>query len=269
LNDRGFYEDFWKGHQEELGRQMAIHVESRRPLLKMLEQHLPENRESSFLEVGCGTALDCCLLLERRPRATAFAMDLSAEAALIAQTNARQLAKRMFPMVADLNHLPFANGHFDLVFSQGVLEHFEQPWPVMEEQIRVLRPGGVLVVDVPQRYNLYTLYKKRSMRAGTWPWGWETEYSLGDLRGWAARFGLQVVSAVGHQHGRILDRLVMHPHRMVRNKLAAARNRAQGEPYQPGSMARAWEGLWDRVDAMLGPYLAINVAVAYRKAGQP
>jgi len=267
VNDRQFYEQFWAREQSALGQSLAIHKESRRPLLKMLARHLPAHRDTRFLEVGCGTALDCCLLLGERPRAAAYAIDLSAEAARLAQANARQLGKPMAAMVADLNQLPFASGKFDLVFSQGVLEHFEQPWSAMHEQLRVLRPGGVLVVDVPQRYNLYTLRKRRSMRAGTWPWGWETEYSVGDLQSWAARFDLEVLNAVGHQHGRILDRLIIHPHRMLHNKLAQHQGRAAKPHYQPGMIARAWESLWDGVDALLGPYLAINVAVAYQKPG--
>ena len=32
-----------------------------------------------------------------------------------------------------------------------------------------------------------------------------------------------------------------------------------------GRTPRGWEALWDSVDARLGPYLAINVAVAFRK----
>ena len=266
MNDRRFYEQFWQGQRDDFSRQMAIHVESRRPLLKMLQRHLPAAGASRFLEVGCGTALDCCLLLESRPEAAAFAMDLSVEAVRIARANAERLQRPLFAMAADLNHLPFAAESFDLVFSQGVLEHFEQPWRAMEEQVRVLRTGGVLVVDVPQKFNLYTLRKKRAMREGTWPWGWETEYSVGDLRGWAARFGLQTLAAVGHQHGRILDRLVVHPHRMIRNKLARNGHANGNGVYHPGPVARAWEGLWDRIDSAVGPYVAINVAVAYRKA---
>jgi len=68
------------------------------------------------------------------------------------------------------------------VFSQGVLEHFADPSAVMRDQVRVLKPDGVLVVDVPQKYNVYRLRKHAAMRAHRWPWGWETEYSVGELR---------------------------------------------------------------------------------------
>ena len=267
MNDRAFYERLWQSHQNDLAVQTAIHVESRRPLLHMLERYLPLHAQTRFLEIGCGTALDCCLLLDRRPRSQAFAIDFSLNAAALAKQNSGALGRQLTVASADVNSLPFHDASFDLVFSQGVLEHFEQPWSAIEEQVRVLKPRGVLVIDVPQKFNLYTLRKKRAMRAGTWPWGWETEYSLSEMRGWASRFGLQVVDAVGHQHGRILDRLVIHPHRMVRNKLAKYTRKANGNgTYLPGPLAQAWEGLWDRIDSKIGAHLAINIAVAYRKA---
>ena len=270
LNDRAFYERFWSGHTTPVELQLAIHSESRRPLLKLLARFLPESQPSRFLEVGCGTALDSCLLARMRPRAQAVAADLSAHAAALARRNARELGVALAAFTADLQALPFASGSFDLVFSQGVLEHFADPAPAVAEQARVLRPGGVLVVDVPQKFNWYTVGKRRAMRAGSWPWGWETEYSAGELHRWAERFGLEVCGACGHQHGRLLDRLVIHPHRMVRSKLRARNgsnglNGASRKPYSPGALARAWESGWDWLDTQLGPYLAINVAVAFRK----
>ncbi|MCB9438599.1 MAG: methyltransferase domain-containing protein [Anaerolineales bacterium] len=47
--------------------------------------------------------------------------------------------------VATANHLPFTNGSFDVVVSQWVVEHFEQPRDAFREMSRVLRPGGHLV----------------------------------------------------------------------------------------------------------------------------
>lgn len=268
MNDREFYEKFWAGYSTDLRSQLSIHRESRRPLHRLLAQYLPGKGPARVLEVGCGTALDCCLLAQARAGIEAVALDLSQRAISIAQRNAAQLGLPVRTLAADLTALPFPGASFDLVFSQGVLEHFTDPFPAVREQARVLRDGGVLVVDVPQKYNLYTLEKRRAMRAGRWSWGWETEYSVRELRGWGQQIPLEPMGAVGHQHGRILDRLVIHPHRTLHNKLT----RWRGMPangYQPGALARAWESLWDWVDARLGPYAAINVAVAFRKPVNP
>lgn len=52
----------------------------------------------------------------------------------------------------DIERMPFADASFDVVFSEGVIEHWvERParLAVMREMIRVLRPGGRLVLFVP------------------------------------------------------------------------------------------------------------------------
>ena len=266
-NDKQFYQTFWAGYSKDLAMQLAVHTESRRPLHKLLEGLIPADRPARFLEVGCGTAIDACLLAQRRPLASAVAADLSHEAMAVAQRYAQEMGVRLQLLAGDLKTLPFPDGEFDLVFSQGVLEHFEDPMPGVREQARVLKPGGTLLVDVPQKYNWYTVMKRRAMREGRWAWGWETEYSVADLRGWAAEAGLEAVAAVGHQHGKIVDRLLIHPHRLVRNKLAQRNGHRLATNYQPGAVARAWEGAWDWMDSVVGPYTAINVAVAYRKNG--
>jgi SAM-dependent methyltransferase len=52
-------------------------------------------------------------------------------------------------VVGDAHQLPFGNASFDVVVSKDTLEHFAQPWNVIPEVYRVLRPGGRFVIWVP------------------------------------------------------------------------------------------------------------------------
>jgi Methylase involved in ubiquinone/menaquinone biosynthesis len=55
-------------------------------------------------------------------------------------------------LVGDANALPFLDRQFDAVVSIGLLEHFENVERPLEEQWRVLRPGGwLLAYIVPER----------------------------------------------------------------------------------------------------------------------
>lgn len=45
--------------------------------------------------------------------------------------------------------LPFADNSLDLVISQEVLEHIEDPWETVSEVQRILRPGGIFYCQVP------------------------------------------------------------------------------------------------------------------------
>jgi SAM-dependent methyltransferase len=53
--------------------------------------------------------------------------------------------------VVDLNAgtLPFPDNHFDAVTIIAVLEHIFDPYSIIREIRRVLRPNGILVIDVP------------------------------------------------------------------------------------------------------------------------
>jgi SAM-dependent methyltransferase len=50
--------------------------------------------------------------------------------------------------------LPFASGSFDVVSMLAVLEHLPRPLTVLQEVTRLLRPGGLLIVTVPNTANL-------------------------------------------------------------------------------------------------------------------
>jgi SAM-dependent methyltransferase len=52
-------------------------------------------------------------------------------------------------VIGPLEKMPFATAEFDSILCNAVLEHVEAPEPVMREMVRVLRPGGHLVVAIP------------------------------------------------------------------------------------------------------------------------
>ena len=52
-------------------------------------------------------------------------------------------------LVADAHEIPFTDNSFDAVFSLAVLEHVLDPYKVVAEMLRVLKPGGILYSEVP------------------------------------------------------------------------------------------------------------------------
>jgi SAM-dependent methyltransferase/uncharacterized protein YbaR (Trm112 family) len=52
-------------------------------------------------------------------------------------------------ILADGHDLPFLSESFDAVVCQAVLEHVVDPWRCVQEMHRVLRPEGVIFVDLP------------------------------------------------------------------------------------------------------------------------
>lgn len=58
-------------------------------------------------------------------------------------------AKPRLDIIADGHFLPFKNASFDMVYSIAALEHVKKPWIVAGEILRVLRPGGYIILELP------------------------------------------------------------------------------------------------------------------------
>jgi SAM-dependent methyltransferase len=106
---------------------------------------LPDRRIHTTLDLGCWDGMTCWAL--RGLGKTAVGIDYSAAGF---DDRARRAGAQLLEM--DARHLQFADGTFDLAFSYNSFEHFEQPDEVLQEAIRVLRPGGYLHLEFGPLY---------------------------------------------------------------------------------------------------------------------
>jgi SAM-dependent methyltransferase len=99
-------------------------------------------RAARILDVGCGGGWSTLLLRERGHRA--HGMDLHNH-----RLDAAALAPDLPYTQGDAQTLPFEDGSFDVVSMHEVLEHVPLPQRALTEAMRVLRPGGRLIVVGP------------------------------------------------------------------------------------------------------------------------
>ncbi|MFO7916278.1 MAG: class I SAM-dependent methyltransferase [Candidatus Krumholzibacteriales bacterium] len=148
----------------------------------------------NILEVGSGSGRDGILF--SRMGATVISLDYSREALDLVKYQLRG-EDRVYLCCGDAFDLPFGDETFDLVFHQGLLEHFRNPEDMIDEHRRVLKKGGYLLVDVPQRYHYYTLVKHVLIWMGKWFAGWETEFSVRELEGLLRKHRFSIVRSYG------------------------------------------------------------------------
>lgn len=105
----------------------------------------------AVLEIGCGTGYTLGALRNSLPRAELTGTELFEEGLSVART--RWDSVRL--LQADARALPFGS-EFDLVGAFDVLEHIDDDAAALSETRRVLRPGGGIIVTVPQHRWLWS-----------------------------------------------------------------------------------------------------------------
>lgn len=147
------------------------------------------------LEVGAGTGRDAVALAAAG--AEVLTIDYVPGSLGLTQKAAGQAGADVFPVCGNGESMPFPDGTFDVVFHQGLLEHFRDPLPLLRENIRILKPGGTLLIDVPQTFHYYTLGKQVLIALNKWFAGWETQFTIGQLERLVRAEGLVVTRSYG------------------------------------------------------------------------
>lgn len=99
------------------------------------------------LDAGCGTAYGTAILSSAGADEV-VGVDL-AEGVL--DSVRAEMPESVELRVADLARLDLEDDSFDLVVCFEVIEHFEEPQAILDQLVRVLAPGGVLLVSSPNR----------------------------------------------------------------------------------------------------------------------
>ncbi len=129
--------------------------------------------------------------------AQAWGLDVSPP--IVSQAKAAFGATPSHFVVADVRQIPFAAGTFDAIYSMGTIEHFAESEEAVVELARLLKPGGRLILGVPNRHDpflrpwLVALLQRR----GWYGYGAEKCYSRRALRHMIERAGLTVVAETG------------------------------------------------------------------------
>jgi ubiquinone/menaquinone biosynthesis C-methylase UbiE len=141
-----------------------------------------------LLDLGCGRGAVLIAAARRLPTGHATGVDLwtkdqsgNSPEATLANAAAAGVADRVEVHTADMTALPFADQSFDVVTSALAIHNIHSPEgrrQALDEAIRVLRPGGrLLVADLAHMAKSYTAHlgqsRVRSLGPGYWyggPW---------------------------------------------------------------------------------------------------
>jgi SAM-dependent methyltransferase len=120
--------------------------------LELMGRRLSFDRVQDVLDIGCGVGHWGQLLANVLPR-TARVQGVDRDPIWVEKASSRAAARnwadRFSYQVSVAETLPFADASFDLVTCQTVLIHTPDPGAVVDEMIRVARPGGLILAAEP------------------------------------------------------------------------------------------------------------------------
>lgn len=131
-----------------LGRGFRSHADLVRT--HVLERHLP--RQGRIIEIGCAPGR-VLLTFRKRFGLEPFGVEYSpvGHQATLAEFE-RQRVDSSGILLDDFTDPEFRRRHgerFDVVFSDGLIEHFTNPAAAVAHHVELLKPGGQLVVGIP------------------------------------------------------------------------------------------------------------------------
>ena len=167
---------------------------------------------TKLLDVGCGTGRHI-LELSRFP-GTFVGLDMARDDLysfrwwLELTASKRPLVANVHMVQGDGERVPFADGDFDIVLCTETLEHVPDDRLILQELLRVLKPGGTLVISVPDEYSERILWKM-SYRYRNTPGGHVRIYRRNDIKRLIGESGARPY-AIEFRHSLEAVRWIVH-----------------------------------------------------------
>jgi ubiquinone/menaquinone biosynthesis C-methylase UbiE len=184
MNEQQLYEKQY-GEKKLMLQKMSF------PLLRRLFKRFDLSREdlvvsmldkgNKFLDLGCGNG---SLIFKLKDKfSELYGVDISPSRIKETEERARSISdsQKFHFIVSNLNEkIPLPDKMFDAITCVATLEHLFDPYFVIDEIYRLLRPDGILILEVPNiayfKYRLQLLFGKLPATSAAANWkesGWD------------------------------------------------------------------------------------------------
>jgi ubiquinone/menaquinone biosynthesis C-methylase UbiE len=152
----GWTDDLTHIHEEVAGDDHYIDRASRSHAVQELARHL-KARDAVVMDIGCSSGFLLQALQRQLPHLTLIGADC-------VQEPLEALAKSLprVPLLRfDLLECPLPDASLDAAVLLNVLEHIEDDKAALRQVYRLLKPGGIAVIEVPAGPELFDVYDKQ------------------------------------------------------------------------------------------------------------
>ena len=166
--------------------------------LKVVLRFIP-GFPKKILDVGCASGWFISKISKKFPKAKCYGIDI--------YDKGIKYAKKIYPKiefkVADAHKIPYKKNTFDLVICTEVLEHLDNPKSAILEIKRVLKKGGVAVIELDSGNLLFSIvwYLWRKFWGKVWNHSHLHSFNVAKLEQMILSCGLKILKRQGFNLG--------------------------------------------------------------------
>lgn len=161
-----YWKEFWQkeGKEEYSDEYKKIHFS----IMKDVEKIIKKYNYQTILDFGCGPAIIIRELAKKYYEKQFFGYDLSS---YIIKKNKKTKKRNLSFKNENLIKIP-KNQRFDLILSFSTLHYFKYPLKKIKELMKIVKNGGSLVINYPNKKLLnYVIKKEKNL--GYWKKRWK------------------------------------------------------------------------------------------------
>lgn len=153
INEKGWNDELTNLHENAAGDNHPIDKASREYATKQLVDNIPRE-DAIILEVGCSSGYMLKQIQELLPQAIVMGSDI-----ITKPLEKLALSAPHSPLFRfDFLQCPLPDSCIDAVVMLNVLEHIEDDSATVKQIYRILKPGGICIIEVPSGPHLYDIY---------------------------------------------------------------------------------------------------------------
>ncbi len=149
----GWTDGLTQFHEETAGSDHFIDLASRQHALEQLHKYLKASKPA-ILEIGCSSGQMLQLMKVSLPDAFVIGSDYIREPLEHLANQLHNIPLLQF----NLLKCPLPSASLDAVVLLNVLEHIEDDAEAIRQLYRILKPGGLVIIEVPTGQKLYDVY---------------------------------------------------------------------------------------------------------------
>lgn len=127
---------------------------------RLFRSVVPRGGQRRFIDVGCGVG-QWLIYFHETFGYEVVGVDSAPIACDLARRNLDLVGVPGEIIHGDISSTPLEKGSFDVVYSGGLIEHFDNPLPLVQHMSSLVKPGGLHIIFVPNLRSMFRHIRER------------------------------------------------------------------------------------------------------------